>query len=92
MGALCNGFTDLALHACEEHALAAYSLLSAARQVKDEQMTFTATLTMCMLFLLLPAVLSTPKDTKLVMQQLAKGGSLAGVHEAQDYGHMDYIW
>ena len=38
------------------------------------------------------AVLSTPKDTNRIRQKLAEGGSLAGVHEAEEYGHMDYIW
>ena len=38
------------------------------------------------------AVLSTPGDTNRIRQKLAEGGSLAGVHEAEEYGHMDYIW
>ncbi len=37
-------------------------------------------------------VLSTPQDMDLVRKRLAEGGSLAGVHETDDFGHMDYIW
>eukprot|EP00983_Pelagomonas_calceolata_P104784 1159064-Pelagomonas_calceolata.AAC.2 len=36
-------------------------------------------------------VLATPKDMSLVRERLASGGSLAGVHESESFGHMDYI-
>ncbi|KAF5828326.1 Alpha/Beta hydrolase protein [Dunaliella salina] len=37
-------------------------------------------------------VLAAPKDMSLVRERLASGGSLAGVHETESFGHMDYIW